>query len=343
MAFDLRPRFPELPSEGQIEEGGENSHANCVPASFDFCLLALGYPDRLSPQQIMDGTYGAGHEGGVGDPTAMRDWIASRTDLYPDLPTIGIDEVDGLGFVQRADAYGQLGYPMFGAFYCDTWARILPYGSPGIVATHASCVVAFDGQTWTVWNVWTGFEQQIANDAMVAAFTPGPWLVTFRRSIFATPSGGSMSIVRDPNDNLHIFEVDAGQTSLTHRWSARPDASLDLETDPPAQQETIPGPPGVVIDPTSVSVEIKGDDFNIKLRTTDPAGKLPAGQGVAQLRVQSWREGFQLGKSRDWTVLSQIVVPLVGVPMPAPASTTDPRVDGILKVLAAAGHDLSAL
>jgi hypothetical protein len=346
MPFDLRPRFPELPSEGQIEEGGENSHANCVPASFDFCLLALGYPDRLSPQEIMDGTYGPGHAGGVNDPTAMRDWLAGRSDLYPGLPEIRIDDTDGLGCVQLADAYGSLGYPMFGAFYCDSAARILPAGSPGIVATHASCIVAFDGQAWTIWNVWTGFEQQLSNHDMVQAFSPGPWLVSFLRSILPTPQGASM-IILDPNGNLHIFEVDPGRSSLTHRWSAHPDAELDLETLPPGQEETLPGPAGCLIDPASVAVTIKGDDFNIKVRTTDPAGQLPAGVGVVQMREQSWARGFEAGKSRDWRILAGIQVPLVGT---NPPGGSDPQIqqlaDQVAKikaVLEAAGHDISGL
>lgn len=182
MSFDLRPYFPEDPAESQTAEGGANANDNCVPTSFAICLAALGYGDPLSPQQITDGAYGPGHIGGE-DFSVVASYIESRTDIYPYLPAIEVQGLTGQEFLDACDSYGRQGFPMIGAYWCDVNATITPYPN---LFMHSSPVVAFDGNIWTIWNVWSGYEQKFTNDEMIQAVTGGPGV--FHRSIFPQPA-----------------------------------------------------------------------------------------------------------------------------------------------------------
>ena len=75
------------------------------------------------------------------------------------------------------DNAGRQGFPIVGAWWCDcSTVQVVPYQT---ACGHASPIAAYDGQTWRLWNVWTGFEQALSDDLLRSAYTSRQFTRTF--------------------------------------------------------------------------------------------------------------------------------------------------------------------
>lgn len=194
MAFDLRANFPEIPSESQTAQGGNNWNDNCVPTSHAYCMQALGYT-FVPPQNWTDFEYGSGYHGGEYMASSI-DYIYKHPDLFPNPPLITLEAPgDVLAFIQEN---GAKGFPMCAAFSCNVNAHIEPNGG----FFHISCPVAADDNGVTIWNVWSGYEQYLSNDLFRECYSGG--VTVFHQSIFPPP----IKKIEDDEEDLMFLRLE---------------------------------------------------------------------------------------------------------------------------------------
>jgi hypothetical protein len=162
MSFDLRSKFAFDSTESQIAEGGFNSHANCVPASFTAALQLGGFPD-IDPQLITDQVYGPNYRGGYGTFEKCLDWIAANV---PNAPTW---THTGFNF-DAAEQAGQAGELIVIAGWIDAPSVTFVAVGNARGFSHASLLVAHQADdTFVIWNVWFGTFQTYNRDVIAAS------------------------------------------------------------------------------------------------------------------------------------------------------------------------------
>ena len=207
MSFDLRGYLPENSVLSQLIEGGLNARDNCVPTSFHIAMIALGYPD-VPPQVWTDYEYGASYFG----PEAMSsavDFINRHPELFPNPPAISITYASARDVLAVIDNAGRQVFPIVGAWWCDcSTVQVVPYQT---ACGHASPIAAYDGQTWRLWNVWTGFEQALSDDLLRSAYAGSA--AVFQRSVF-TRNARPVTWPVEEAVMFTSFSVDPGQQSF---------------------------------------------------------------------------------------------------------------------------------
>lgn len=168
MSWDLRQKYAFDPTESQIAEGNvspygqQNSHANCVPASFTAALLLAGYPD-VDPQQIINDEYGPNWRGGT-DFGLSIDWIKTHIANPPKYAWTRSFDFD------VADAAGSAGnIPIIAGWIDAPSVTFQAEGGPGGFS-HASILAAHNADdTFVIWNVWLGTFQTYSRDVIAAS------------------------------------------------------------------------------------------------------------------------------------------------------------------------------
>lgn len=263
MGFDLRPQIIENPAESQTAEGGSNWNDNCSPAAHLMCMSALGYGDPAEPQDITDWIYGPGATNQPEMFQAAVDYILQHGDKFPNPPQIDVTSPGD--FAAAIEEAGRQGFPMVGGFHCDQGATIVTWSGP---YGHASLPVAHDdaSDTWTVWNVWTGFEQTFSRSDLNAAYAGG--LTIFHRSITTTHGGNDLGTLDGPQaDELNqIF-------NNTDQLNRRLDDGFKQMLEQVYNQTQWTGN-----DVNAVKAELNVDALTAAI--TAKLGSLPAGQAV---------------------------------------------------------------
>ena len=169
--FNFLPYFADGWPESQLAEGGVNATDNCGGASGSLVMMAYGYPD-IEPQTWTDYEYGPSYHGGM----TLESLVNFVQTHFPNPPPMAIEAPANVA-AAIAD-YGAQGFPCIGWFYCDSSANILQYPSP---ISHFSPVIEFDGNIFSIRNVWRGYINTF-NAAQFNAASVGRILV-FKRSL----------------------------------------------------------------------------------------------------------------------------------------------------------------
>lgn len=183
MAFDLRPYLDLRSGDGQLYHS-----ENVRPDMFEACtfeaaretLIDYGYnpPDDEQMRQMVDpGSHG-------GEPWSVSRLAVMR--IAPDLPTTIEGPVDVVAALQQ---YGQLGYAVHIAFWCDTQANIPPQNYPSGQLSHAEVLIYDTGSALGFKNVWPHPDYQLTYDQVRQLYDGGGILV-FKRAL---KPGGFMS------------------------------------------------------------------------------------------------------------------------------------------------------
>ena len=182
MSFDLRPYMPERPLESQLAEGGVNAHANCVPAEHLAVLQDLEYVDTLEPQDITNALFPPdGIAKGGMSFEAVVDYIKSRPDAYPNLPTITVQNPSNLLVV--LELYGKDGgFPVVISLCVDGPTVLAAPCSSSTIGHAVSIVAHLPNDNWIIRNPWTGLYNVInTSQDLLAAYEGG--LTVFGRSV----------------------------------------------------------------------------------------------------------------------------------------------------------------
>jgi hypothetical protein len=267
LSFDLRGYLPESAVLSQLAEGGLNARDNCVPTSFHIAMIALGYPD-VPPQVWTDFEYGPSYYGPEALTSAV-DFINRHPEHFPNPPTVSITNAAAQDVLAVIDDAGRQGFPIVGAWWCDcSTVQVVPYPT---ACGHASPLAAYDGQTWRLWNVWTGFEQTLSDELLRSSYAGG--VAVFQRSVFTREAQPAAWPVEEAV-LFTSFSVDPGRQSFV----------------PGCHNGPLPsGPRRVLL--TLYTDEVEGQGTTASVFLAAPDGSVPGGE-----------QRFSLATDRQQTV-----------------------------------------